>query len=606
MITSHVKLLARYRMKRQCLPLLPLLMTCTAAAAADDPLTLAEASEFRATASYEETLEFIDDLTAMAPGMRLEFFGTSAQGRPMPVVIVSSERDLSPREAAEAGKPIVLIQNGVHAGEIDGKDASLMLLRSLAHGERPEILDRLVLLIVPIYNVDGHERVSPNNRPNQDGPVEGMGFRTTADGHDLNRDHLKLETPEARAMIGLFNRWRPHLHVDNHVTNGSDHEWVLTYSWSEAPQMARPVAAWMTERMPRVLAATERTGHAIGPYISLLDRADPAAGFESHVAEPRYATGYYPLRNRPSILVENHSYKPYRDRVLANLDFMVALLGEIAREPASLVAAVHQAEQRVIAAGRPDAQPSRVTLRYRPGRAQTIRSPIYESYTEPSVVTGNPLLRYRRGEVRDIEVPWIHTLTPDVVVTRPRGYLVLPGWPVIERRLRDHDLRVYRLDTSVEREVETLRIRESGERGRSYQGLTRVEVSVVRGVETRTLPQGTLWIPADQRDFEVAVQLLEPEAPDSLVSWGLLSTVMEQKEYIDFRVLEQLARVMLEDPEIAAEWEQALENKEFATNVGARYIWWYRRTPYWDETVGLMPVMRLRAPADFPISRWDP
>jgi hypothetical protein len=176
---------------------------------------------------------------------------------------------------------------------------------------------------------------------------------------------------------------------------------------------------------------------------------------------------------------------------------------------------------------------------------------------------------------------------------------------VIERRLKDHALNLRRLEGPLETEVESLRISRAGdENARSYQGLTRVEVVVERRSEIRRLPADTLWIPADQPDFEVAVQLLEPEAPDSLVSWGLLSLVMERKEYIDPGVLEDLARAMLEDPETAAEWKRALEDEAFAADRGARYMWWYRRTDHWDETVGLMPVMRFLSQPDFPTVPW--
>jgi hypothetical protein len=575
------------------------------AATPSDLVTPAEASDFRATPSYEETLEYVRRLSALSPSVKLDFYGESAQGRPLPLVIVSRDRAFTPAAAAATGKPILLIQNGIHAGEIDGKDACLMILRELALRNEPELLDRLILLVVPIYNVDGHERVSVYNRPNQNGPVEGMGFRTTTDGHDLNRDHVKLETPEARALIGLFNAWRPHLHVDNHVTDGCDHDWVLTYAWAKAPQAAPSIDAWLASHMPRVLASTEALGHRVGPYPSLVDRSDPAAGIDSVVGAPRLATGYYPLRNRPSILVENHSYKPYRDRVLANRDFLLSLFREIAREPRALVDAIREADERTVAMGRPDAEPSQIVLRYRRADPDTIRFPVYDWFSEPSVVSGNPLVRYRRGEVREIEVPWFHRVAPELTVARSRGYLVMPGWPAIERRLRDHGLDVRRLDEAKEIEVETMRIARSGDPARSsYQGLTRVEVTVERRLEVRRFPAGTLWIPADQADFELAAHLLEPDAPDSLVSWGLLSLVMERKEYISAGVLENLARDMLEDPEVAAEWEHALKDESFAGDRRARYIWWYSRTKHWDETFGLMPAMRLLSKPDFPTSAW--
>jgi hypothetical protein len=556
--------------------------------------TRAELTDFQATSSYDETLGFLKKLQPHFPEMYVGFYGSSGQGRPLPFVVVSREKAFTGRKAQKLPKPIVLIQNGIHAGEIDGKDASLMILRDMAAGRHREILEKVTLVILPIYNVDGHERVSPYNRPNQDGPRQGMGFRTTASGLDLNRDHLKLASEEARSLIALVNAWRPHLHVDNHVTDGVDHDWVLTWSWAEAPQAPAPVDAWLRAHMPAVTAATARAGHKNGPYVDLIDRNDPSKGFTSWVGQPRYSSGYFPLRNRPSILVETHSYKPYEKRVLATRDFLLALLDEIARDPAELVHAVAEAEEATIAKGRPDAPPSDVVVSYEESEeADKIRFPVYAGEMKTSVVSGQPLLLFRRGEVTEIEVPWRHKSRIALAVPRPRGYLVLPGWPQIEERLRGHGLRVERVLKPMEIEVETMRVSQPQPAPSSYQGLTRISEKAARAVERRKVPAGALWIPADQPDFEVAVQLLEPEAPDSLLSWGLLSTVFEGKEYIDPRVLEGLAARMLEDPKTAAEWQAVLKDEKFAADGNARYQWWYRRTPYWDETVGLLPYFRV-------------
>ncbi len=561
--------------------------------------TRAEASGFEATSTYDETLDFLRRLQAHFPEMYLGFYGTSGEGRAMPFVVVSREKAFTGRKALKLGKPIVLIQNGIHAGEIDGKDASLMLLRDLALGAHPGILDAVTLVVLPIYNVDGHERISPFNRPNQNGPRQGMGFRTTTSGLDLNRDYLKLSSEEARSLIALVNAWRPHLHVDDHVTDGVDMDWVLTWSWAEAPQAPAPVDAWLRAHMPAVLAATRKAGHKVGPYVDLVDRNDPSKGFSSWVGQPRYSTGYFPLRNRPSILVENHSYKPYEQRVRANRDFLWALLDEVARDPAALTGAVAAAEAAEIARGKPDAPPSQVAVDVEQSEAaDRIRLPIYAGEMKTSVVSGKPILLFHRGEVKEIEVPWIHQ--PRIVksLPRPRGYLVLPGWPQIEARLRGQMLRVERLAQPVEIEVEAMRVADPKAAPSSYQGLTRLTAGVERAVERRRIPAGALWVPADQPDFEVAVQLLEPEAPDSLLSWGLLSSLFEGKEYADPRVLEGLAAGMLADPKTAAEWREALKDEKFAADPQARYQWWFRRTPYWDAAIGLLPYFRvMKAPA---------
>jgi hypothetical protein len=566
--------------------------------AADDVVpaewqTKAEASGFRATSGYDETLAFLRRLEGRSPEMRLFFYGTSGEGRPLPVVAVSREKAFTAAEARRLAKPIVLVVNGIHAGEIDGKDSCLMILRDLALGRRADLLDAATLLVVPIYNVDGHERVSPYNRPNQDGPVEGMGFRTTASGLDLNRDHMKLQTAEARALVGLFNEWRPHLHVDDHVSNGFDHAWVLGYAYTEAPQAAAPIDAWFKNHFPAVVAATKQAGSDIGPYVGLRDEADLGAGFVSWPGIPRFATGYFNLRNRPSILVETHSYKPYRARVLGNRDFLLALLAEIGRDPASLLAAVAEAEAAAVARGRAAAPASEVALAYELAEADSIRIPVYAWRNETSVVTGQPFQRQRRGEAGPPVFPWQHRPRVTKSVPRPRGYLVLPGWPQIEQPLKAHGLQVLKLDEPAEMEVETSRLAAPRFAAQTYQGAHQVEsVEVTRRLETRRFPAGSLWIPADQPDFEVAAHLLEPEAPDSLVSWGLLSSVLERKEYIDLPVLEDLAREMSKDANVAAEWASALKDETFAKDAGARQLWWYRRTRYWDETVGLLPVFR--------------
>ncbi len=571
-----------------------LLLPYVAAAQDGWKTTPVETANFEATPSYQETIEFLQELDRRMPEMQLSFYGDSPQVRGMPLVVVSREQAFTPAAALRTGKPVVMIQNGIHAGEIDGKDASLMILRDLAIGQHRELLDKVILVILPIYNVDGHERVSPYNRPNQDGPRKGMGFRTTAAGLDLNRDHLKAASPEAYALMRLVSDWRPHLHVDDHVTDGVDHDWVLTWSWAEAPQAPLPVDIWLREHMPAVLAATEKAGHRAGPYVDLKDGNDPSKGFSSWIGAPRYATGYYPLRNRPSILVEMHSYKPYRQRVLANREFLLALLAEIARDPASLTRAVSEAEAATVALGKPDAKPSTVAVVYVESEAaDTIRFPVYAHEIITSTATGAPILRYRRGEVQEMEVPWYHRPKVSLALPRPRGYLVLPGWPQIEQRLRAHGLRFSRVSEATEMEVETIRVSDPKFAERSYQGLHRVEAKVERRTERRPIPNGAFWIPADQPDFAVAVQLFEPEAPDSLVSWGLLSSVFEQKEYIDSRVLEELAGEMMKDPKVAAEFQEAMKDEKLAKDPFARYQWWYRRTPYWDQTIGLLPVYRL-------------
>jgi len=570
--------------------------------AAETPLswkTVAETHDFRKTAGYAETVDFLRRADAASPMMRLEFFGTSACGRRLPLLIVSKDGLFSPEAARKSGAGVILIQSCIHAGEVAGKTASEMLIRDILLGRLPEVLDAGVILFIPIYNADGHERVSPFNRANQNGPVDGMGFRTTAMGLDLNRDHLKLESQEARALITLVNRWQPDLHVDNHVTDGSRHHWILTLSNAEAPQLAAPLSDWLDLHLSRVKASLSHAGIANGPYVALVDGADPTKGINSSVAGPRYSTGYFTLRNTISILVEMYAHAPFRERVKANYDFLVELLREIARDPAALHQAVLQADAEETARGRAK-QDERddIVLRWKTADAgEEISFPVCPWTRETSTATGRPFARYHCGEDDPaIEVPWYHRPEAEIVLRRPAGYILQPGWPQIEERLIAHGLESWKLRNSLKADVESIRVAAPILASRSYQGrVAVVDFSTERKKEERVFPEGSLWIPADQPHFEIAVQLLEPEAPDSLLRWGFLHSVFERKEYIGSAELEALIREMLKDPETVRQWETAKEELD----VNGRYLWWYARTPYWDRSIGLLPYARvMEVPAE--------
>jgi hypothetical protein len=235
----------------------------------------------------------------------------------------------------------------------------------------------------------------------------------------------------------------------------------------------------------------------------------------------------------------------------------------------------------------------------------TISWPASDWSIEESTVTGGTYLRYQPETTREVELAWRHIPVADLTLARPRGYLVLAGWPQIEDLILGHDLRASSLAEDTEIEVETIRLRRPEFADSSYQGIVMVKnFEVARQRERRALPAGSLWIPADQPSFEVAVQLFEPESPDSIVRWGMVSSVFERKTHIGLDRLEKLAHDMMDDGDVRREWEKALQDPDFAANREARYLWWYRRTPYWDETVGLLPVMRVMGPVTLELEPW--
>jgi hypothetical protein len=408
-------------------------------------------------------------------------------------------------------------------------------------------------------------------------------------------------------MARLAADVNPHLHVDNHVTNGSDHAWVLTWLTAEAPQLDPDVDSWVRGHLPGVLQRVAEAGHPNGPYVNLVSGSDPARGMVWDVAQPRYSSGYFPLRNRVSILIEMHAHKPFRDRVLANRSFMEELILEAGRSGKELIEAVAAADARTVALGNSDADPSEVVVRWGVSEdGETLTWPAYEWSTEESLVFGGTRVAYHPGKVREVELEWRHLPVPELTLARPRGYLVAAGWPQIEAVVAGHGLVAFKLTEGVDLDVETIRLANLELATFPFQGVAMVtDFDLTRQIEHRGIPTGSLWIPADQPNFEVAVQLFEPEAPDSLVRWGAVSTVFERKIYIGSEVLEKLAVEMLADPKVEAEWERALEDPDFAADRRARYLWWYQRTPFWDETVGLLPVMRVLTAPKLEYEPWS-
>jgi hypothetical protein len=285
---------------------------------------------------------------------------------------------------------------------------------------------------------------------------------------------------------------------------------------------------------------------------------------------------------------------------------MEELMLEVGRSGEKLMRAVAEADAATIAAGRPDADPSEIVVTWEVAHeGERIEWPAFDWTVEKSIVSGGDRIEYQPGKLRPVEIEWRHHPIPKLTLARPRGYIVLAGWPQIEAVVNGHGLKTYRIEKDTDLEVETIRLSSPQFATSSYQGTVMVEnFETSRQAERRTIPAGSLWIPADQPAFEIAVQLFEPEAIDSLVRWGALSSVFERKIYIGMDILERLASEKLKDESVRHEWEAALEDSTFAENGFARYLWWYRRTPHWDETVGLLPALRVMAPPELDLEPW--
>jgi murein tripeptide amidase MpaA len=562
-------------------------------------VTPAERDGLKRTPRYDETFAWLRRLVDAAPELDMRSIGRSAEGRDIWMVVASRAEERTPRGLRATGKPIVLAQAGIHSGEIDGKDAGLMLLRDMTvRGTRRHLLDDVHFLFIPILSVDGHERFSRHSRMNQRGPEE-MGWRTNARNLNLNRDYMKLETEEVRAVLRVINAWRPDLYLDLHVTDGADFQYDVT--WGMAPDYgwSGNISRWIDGMLaPSLEQRLTEMGHVPGPFIWGINGRDLEAGCVVWMGTPRFSNAYGTARHLPTILVENHSLKPYDQRVLSNYVFLEATLALVGKEQASLRAAV--AKDRA-------SRPRRLVVSYtantesktetRPVKA--IRSELYESE-----VAGGEVVRWT-GEAIDKDVRFVHQNVPAVTVERPAAYLIPAGWSHIAHKLRLHGIELEKLDAPTRAEVEMLRLPEAGlagggsafdQRSAIYEGRIRVDAGEP-SVETHTitLPAGSFRASTDQPLGDLLIMLLEPESPDSLFQWGFFLEIFSRTEYYEPYVMEPLARAMLEaDPELKQEFEQRLEaDPEFAGDSRARLDWFYRRTPYYDDRYRLYPIARV-------------
>jgi hypothetical protein len=580
--------------------------------------TPAEASEYRTTPRYDETMAYLKRMASAAPKqLKLEVFGATGEGRDLVAVIASKDGVFNPVALHKARRPIVLIQNSIHAGEMDGKDSCLALLRDMViTKEQAALLERAVVVVIPIYNADGHERFGPFNRINQNGPEE-MGWRTQSMNLNLNRDYMKADAPETRAFLELWNRWLPDFFVDDHVTDGADYEYDVTYNLDTGPEVYPPLAEWQrTSLAPALEESVAQSGHSISPVIFLRDDSDPAKGLSLFPDTPRFSTGYMVLQNRAGMLVEMHMLKDYRTRVTGNYEILRALLQVVNRDADTLVRLNRDADEATIAAGRKPSQSPPVALRLE-AVEETVLVP-YRSFGYSrglSVVSGGIWLKYTTTPL-EMSLPKSSGLRITKSVTPPLAYIVPAQWGSVISVLQAHGVKMRRTSASWRGEVETYRCEGVKWQEQSFEGRQVLFVPIetksgqasqgaCRSVRERlTFPKGSAVVPLDQRAARVAIHFLEPEAPDSAVAWGFFNAVFEQKEYGEAYVLEKLAREMMDkDPKLAEEFAQKVaSDNAFASDPSARLDFFYRRSPWWDSHLGLYPVGRLSSLEGIPLA----
>lgn len=565
----------------------------------DALVTQSERSGFVKTGRYDEVLALCDAFAAQWPqAVRCETFGTTPEGRPMKLLVVSTSGALTPAQAHARKLPVTLVQGGIHSGEIDGKDAGFWLLRELLSGKavagvKPDVLDKQALLFVPVFNVDGHENFRAWNRPNQRGPEE-MGFRTTAQRYNLNRDYMKADSAEMQAMLGLVNQWDPLVEMDLHVTDGAKFEHDVSVTMepiNSGDEQLRKAGRQLRDGLIDQLAS--QGSLPLKFYPSFVENDNPASGFEDGVPTPRFSHGYFQLRNRFGVLIETHSWKDYPTRVRITRNVFADLLGQVAAHGKQWQAVADAADQRSARLSG-----SEVPLDYAASdKSRTIDFRGYAYTRTPSEISGALMTRYDESKPQVWKVPLRDQIHPKTLVRAPKGgYLIPPAWvPVIAPKLAVHGIQTRTLATPLPQgTLQAWRADDAKFAATSVEGHQRLTADGSWKPVQRALPAGTVFVPIAQPKARLLMGLLEPQAPDAYLAWGEFNNAFEQKEYMEDYVAEEEARKMLAaDPKLKATFEQRLkDDPAFAKSPQQRLDFFYRLHDAYDPNLRLYPVLR--------------
>jgi hypothetical protein len=551
----------------------------------NDPwITPSETTGLTATPNYEETVAFLKKMDAQSKLMRMEQFGTTPQGREMVAVILTKDG-----AKLQDAKPVFLVQAGIHSGEIDGKDAMLMLIRDMLFKGKDGLLDKVNVVFIPALNADGHERSTEFSRPNQRGPKE-MGWRNTAQNLNLNRDFMKAEGPEMQALLGLINKYDPDFYIDLHVTDGMDYQYDVTYwfdGWDGLYADSPAIGKWLNDvYRPKADAALKVNGHIPGPMIFARDEADLAKGVDFMAFAARFSHAYGDLRRLPTVLVENHSLKPYRQRVLGTYVLIEETLKALAVEAKSLKAA--------IAADRA-ARPKTISANWKTKEAAVGKMDFLTVASEQteSPASGGKVSRYLGRPGPAVSIP-VYGSEPGLQLDVPKAYWVPATKADVIAKLKLHGIKVEPVTAAKEVEVEMIRFDGFRNAGLSEGRMTYAPTGLKKERRKEVFPPGSVRVPTDQPLGALATYLLEPESEDSFFAWGFFAEVLSRVEYMEpYAIAPMAERMLAADPQLKAEFETRLEEDEaFAASPLRRLQFFYERSPFYDQRYLLYPVGR--------------
>jgi hypothetical protein len=556
-----------------------------------DWLTPYEKSQGQETATYEECINYYQKLDEAYGEIKLFSYGLTDSGRPLHLVVLSLDQDFEPQSLRQKNKRLVLIQNGIHPGEPEGIDASMMLARDYMRQKKMRAsLQNVVLLIIPVYNVDGALNRNSHSRVNQNGPVS-YGFRGNARNLDLNRDYIKTDSRNARAFTQIFREWQPDIFVDTHTSNGADYQHVMTLIATQKDKLNPALRNYLTQHLlPGLQGAMRKEKFPLAPYVHSKGTS-PDTGLLGFMDSPRYSSGYTTLFNTIGFVTETHMLKPFDQRVKATYAFLDIMVKTVSRDAGRIAAARNTADQELLT------QPE-FAVDWQLDTTQVDKTQFrgYAAKYKTSEVSGQPRLYYDRKSPYTKNIPYYNTFKPTTQVTKPKAYVVPQAWGEVIARLQLNEVEMQQLPADVQLDAEIYYLTDYKTAQRPYEGHY-----LHSGVKVRAEKKKILFFKGDYLIFlnqpanRYLVETLEPQAVDSFFNWGFFDSILQQKEYFSDYVFEDVAANLLKkDPQLRQQYEAwKKENPELAKSAPAQLDFIYTHSPHYEPSHLRYPVARI-------------
>lgn len=543
------------------------------------------------TGTYDQTIAWFQKLDKDFESVKMVQMGPTDSGLPLHIVIFNPDKEFNFTEIRKT-KSVLLLNNGIHPGEPDGIDATMMLYRDLALG-KIAIPKNTVLVNIPIYNIGGALNRNSHSRANQNGP-ETYGFRGNARNYDLNRDFVKSDTKNARSFAEIFHTVKPDVFIDNHVSNGADYQYTLTYIETHHQKLGGTLGQYFkNEMMPAILGNLKAKGIEATPYVNVHD-AVPDNGFEQFMDYPRYSTGYASLFGVPGSMPETpetHMLKKYADRVKVTYEYLLETLAFTDANTQSIK------EHRL--ANRDNYMiGNRYTLQWKIDSAAVTLQPFlgYEGSYKPSAVTGQQRLFYDRTKPFKKVVKYYREYTPTLEVNIPKAYVIPQSWWNVIDLLKLNNIQLQELQKDTEMEVESYRIGSYDTSKQPYEGhYPHSNIQVTATKRKVLFRKGDFVIDTQQPGVKYIIEMLEPQGTDSFFAWNFFDAILQQKEYFSAYVFEDTAEKLLKaNPTLKAEFDsKKLNDKAFAWNPEAQLDWIYTHSEYYEKPHMEYPVYRV-------------